>query len=312
MKIFVLLIIVIVCGKKVSCNVNDWVIFVKNSISHLNIYQVILFLEDYNSLEAKDLNTLLQYVACETPIVTVSHDIVINKNDNYVSKIKPILNENILVLYVVFNYNESSIYIINNILNFIINISPIQPRPKLLILNNKISSIIASSKNLSIYAWNLKFLDFSIMAVNDKGDFDVYSYNPFAKTFNNHSTTLFPNKLNNMNNYVLKLPTFNLFSVTIQRNHEIKTYDIDQSDEVLKIISRKLDFRIKFVFNTSTISDTNILFNAIFCKLEQDELHMTPVTLPVGLRMYGRKFLIGRLIHDSNHVLMAPIYLLRK
>ena len=94
-----------------------------------------------------------------------------------------------------------------------IMISP-APKPRLLAISvDEKAWDMNIFKNILLYGWKKKYLDFTILGKDKDNNLTIMFYNPFTKIFYNETykstTTIFPDKLNDMNGYSLKLPLWN-------------------------------------------------------------------------------------------------------
>ena len=91
-------------------------------------------------------------------------------------------------------------------------ISP-APKPRLLAISvDEDAWDINIFKEILLYGWKEKYLDFTILGKSKGNNLTIMHYNPFTKTFYTDTykskTIIFPDKLNNMNGYSLKTPVW--------------------------------------------------------------------------------------------------------
>ena len=94
-----------------------------------------------------------------------------------------------------------------------INLNNSAPRPRLLAISTDEDSWnIQIFKNILVYGWEKKYLDFTIMGKPKDGNLTIMYYNPFFKKFyteiSNSTSKIFPDKLKDMNGFPLKVPVF--------------------------------------------------------------------------------------------------------
>lgn len=152
-----------------------------------------------NLKEMKKLvkNTSLTHAAfhrsSETIFYLIFYDIKVNNDDNYLEELR---------------------YFFHHLRKF----TPGMMSPKCLIVTTSETLIPEKSfQPILRYAWEMKFLDVTVVRVTeseDKNEPIQYSYNPFFKAFDSKTvhlkSTLFPNKLRNMNGHSITMPLYNL------------------------------------------------------------------------------------------------------
>ena len=100
-------------------------------------------------------------------------------------------------------------------------------------------------KNILLYGWKQKYLDFTIIYKNKGNNLIIMHYNPFTVKFftesYNSKTTIFPDKLKNMNGYSMKTPItkYPPYVDYIVSNSLIKVNSL--SYDIFKTICEKLN-----------------------------------------------------------------------
>lgn len=189
------------------------------------------------------------------------------------------------------------------------NFSP--PRAKfLLVLIGDSSLVHIHLKKLFIDAWEMKFLDFSILIVHDEGNPIIRNYNPFFKTYHRAATNsgqLFPDKLANMNGYRLKTLLYR------------RSPHLDFTNDTNKITVSILDYgfwklttdALNFTLDFTEIHAKNFPVKEILNKIEKNEIDVSINPNILGLRLpnYIKRgaLLIGKVVREADVNLVAPI-----
>ena len=220
---FYLWILIFCSGENEVCaRFSDWMKPIKNEINRFKFYQVSAFANNVSDSNTGRLMDFLIGITSKIPVLVVNCNRSMEKNaeDNGLVKIGSLSRSSALNIIILPN-EEDQLENVYDILNFIANASRIYPRPKcLVLLFSKNIALTESLKNILFYTWTVKFTDFTILNIGITDDFEFYYYNPFNSTYVTSKTNVFPDKLQNMNNYTLKLPVYDLLRVIIkQRNN---------------------------------------------------------------------------------------------
>lgn len=269
-----------------------------NAILEINPFQISVFQSGGISM-----NLILQKITQKIPMF------IIDVNDTKIPNGSTSTGLN-TDLYITLQDNFYVPKIENN-LNFIAGSNSFQPRAKfLVIIIGDTRSIHINLKELFTYAWELKFLDFSLLFMNDKNDAIVRNYNPFFETYyRNYLSTehLFPDKQKNMNGYKIKTILFILPPLIefVNSSNELTVNGVNH--EFWKLASENLNFTFEYV----EIHNNDIPVSNIFEKIEEGEIEATinPDILGAQLSNYYKRgaFPIGRVVREANLVLVAPI-----
>lgn len=184
----------------VDCHRNDHIY--QNIVESINPYRVMIFKsENFNA----SIPALSQF-----PNVILPFD----KNEAVQSPIrikqykKEIQRGSLLILL-----HSSDVNDVRSFIDFFVTMSPVKKRPKCLVHLSSDDLIFKNSiKRLLKYAWEKKFLDFSIVTMlNEKNaTLKVLNFNPFFDTFDEYSfdkgVNVFPDKLKDVNRYPILLP----------------------------------------------------------------------------------------------------------
>lgn len=269
-----------------------------------NYYQMVIFKNSETSLR----NPGLKLVKFMEQMTTILIDIETIK---YADVNEPIYSSSLRIsrtstLCIILQDEE-----IDDIMNFLIEASPTLTRPKCLMVTDNDTYSEESFISILLQAWSLKFLDFTIVFVNDEGLPQMLSYNPFTKSFNTDEVTntslLFPDKLSNMNEYPLKIPIYQLapynsFSLENGRITSVDGYDYPY----IEIFSKKLNFSLQY-FIVEEARNITALFEKLILLLENNKVNLVPKPMYLGTHYYGRNVVIGKAYRDTNYVLVVPI-----
>ena len=120
------------------------------------------------------------------------------------------------------NCNKPNIQKVKDVFEFL-SLNTTAPRPKILTLPADLEKWnIEEFKNILLFAWHNKYLDFSIIGKNSDGNLKILYYNPFTE---NHfignfdqNTKIFPDKMRDMLGYPLRFPVFNYLPLLRLKN----------------------------------------------------------------------------------------------
>ncbi|OXU24915.1 hypothetical protein TSAR_006226, partial [Trichomalopsis sarcophagae] len=196
------------------------------------------------------------------------------------------------VLYVVLqNVKNGSVDvdILKELFRNFVNFAPIPQRPKCLVIifgfNGTSEKSMRSIYSVLQFAWEKNFLDVTILMV---GEYDLPKkivYNPFTNAisngiFNNESE-LFPQKLNDMNNYLIKLPLYKNGNpyISYHKNNNNKIIAEGCDLDYIVTFSKIINFNITYkVFYPATVDDKY----KIYRKLRTNEINTIHIGMMVG------------------------------
>ena len=162
-------------------------------------------------------------------------------------------------------------------------------------------------KTLCEYAWQHQILDFTIVtgmhATDSMNNCIMWNYNPFYEIVNfeylNPNVTIFPDKLNNVNGYKMKLGIIDADLYTkIMRDELSNTTNligpyVSMTSLILKFLNFSTDF-VQLGINNSFIEGEHLLFE----KLQNNELNM--FAIPEVSNTYPT-FEISRIALERNY-----------
>lgn len=271
--------------------------------------QISLVLGSNIGLNSSNIDQICEKLTHQIPTFTISrnelNDIEDHLTSNKTSRFRHLRDSS---LYLLFESPHVNFFQeINNALNAIVNINPIAPRPRVLVvLLGDPDLFPINIKNLFDTAWSLKFLEFSVLKVKKNDEVLISDYNPFDQTYRetklNLHSIFFPDKLQNMNKF--NVTTINLDYLpyfTISKNSNgILGAGMDYG--FWKIVSEHLNFIVDYLEFGKMISDSEILD-----KLENNFFNITPITFLVGTEAYGKKVLRSSIIRTDEFGLIVPI-----
>ena len=214
------------------------------------------------------------------------------------------------------NNHKRSLRNVYEILHFIVEKSPIHARPKCLIILLNSNSLVSSDyRQILKSAWNLKFLDFSVLRVTYKGKITFMNYDPMKKTFNTgllkSHTQIFPDKLSNMNNYTIKMPfvDFDTFAVLNDGKVNDKIKSKHNVFPTLLVLSEKMNFHINYYTDLTHLLHKNILsmIDTATKALENNEANMLPFAMIIGMSLTNKEVVIGRVVNSTAFLIVVPI-----
>lgn len=209
------------------------------------------------------------------------------------------------------NPRQSSVFVIISrssaeildILGDIVKMEPVKARPKtlLIILSNCSDEDL---KNIFTKAWSLKFLDLTITS-ND----DVLTYNPFTNEYRKENLKdmeeLFPDKLNNVNEYPLMSRAFNAPPFLIAKVQNNKVVKVTGTKIVrLNILAEKMNFQLKF---KKDLRNLNEAYKKLQDNLESNEINVSPMGIHLDKRFLKRDILVGYPLSFSKITAVVPI-----
>lgn len=257
-------------------------------------------------------HSLIRKLSSVIPTTSINLHQMESTNDNRSLKIPYLQSPRQPSLYLIFL--EDAIGDIEDFKRYLDKISiitPAQMRPRCLVILQHHWTRKELNEVLD-YAWSMKYLDFSIISMDYNGSMILINYNPFKKMLLvelfQMNSTIFPDKLKDLNEYSLKIPYVNFapyLYVELQKNNKSRTVGRDY--EYLEILSEKLNFKLKLIDAGSARRSLSILFENIIAKLEKNEISMSSVATFIGLRFYGRSFVVGTTIKISRTNFVVPL-----
>ncbi|XP_016845029.1 uncharacterized protein LOC107982092 [Nasonia vitripennis] len=193
------------------------------------------------------------------------------------------------------------------VLHLIVQVAPVSTRPKCLaFFHSSTDNDDWALEEILIYAWHLKFLDFSIVKMRVNGESVILSYNPFTRIFSASplDSVVFPDKLHDMQGFGFLVPVAYrppyIFINHDQATRKVKSIE-GSSYFFLKTLSEKLNFTL-----ITPILKQNITLDGIFDTYESTGARMSMVPVLVN-SLSNRSFIVGRFFSDEKFVLIVPI-----
>lgn len=273
----------------------------QNMINNLAAYETVIFTDGSMYQE-----NFLEYFMNNKPSVIVDLNQFLNNTHEIQS----------FELSIFQNPRQSDVYIIitsilsrmSDILQKIIKIEPVKPRPRTVLF----TSYRYSDEDLEtifIHAWSLKFLDFTIIKIDNIGDRVLLTFNPFTNKHTKEKlrdvSELFPDKLNNVNGYPLTTRAFNSPPFLFAEMKGNKIINIKGSRTTrIKIIAEKLNFKLTFIGN---LLNTTEVVEKLSQNLESNEINMTPVGFRFNVILQKSNILLGYPESISQLTVIVPV-----
>lgn len=279
-------------------------------VNQMTAYQTTVFIT--NSVKCKNPhNFFFKKILSHSPTVTI--DISDTNNLTNTSLIMPIFknprkSSNFII------YAEETDQYLNKmcqIIDLLANMSPILMRPKcLLIFWNENLEPEKEIYKILRYAWDKKFLDFTVMIKNVSNLINLVYYNPFTQTYKwkilRNTSKIFPNKIKNVNKYPLVMPGFSWAPFVIIKKNDDEIPDARGIDyDYIKMMAVKFNFKPEF--KIIKYNNDSVLMDIIQMGLATNDLTMTTMIHPIRQLSYGKKCIIGKFIGQSKMVTVVPI-----
>lgn len=307
-RILISLIMIFFLCESTSLKKNDSFDQVIEKILELNLFQISIFrTEETVFANSTKFKSIIGKISSKIPtfFIDINETKLLNNSQGMENKRKVFNSGLYLIVEDVRNFNV--LKFVKNF-NMIAESNPQPPRAKcLLVLIGNSKPIETEFQHLFIAAWGMKFLDFSILTLNDHKDLLILNYNPFFKSFGRESISegqLFPDKLNDMNGLKIKTILYSLPPLIELSKKSNETIINGVNYGFLKLTSEVLNFSFNYVEN-------NVLFKRIFEKLEKGDIDMTIMALAVGTQLaalYKKGLLLlGNVIREANMYLYVPV-----
>lgn len=289
----------------------------KSIINDLNPFQVAVF-TNYEKNKISKIDYLYQGLVGNFPTVTID-----------LLKMEQSGENRILGMKIFHKPRQSSIYVIlqgssnekftpmksNDVLDKLVTISPVAVRPKSLLVfyGPDVNSVQSKAEEILKYAWSLKFLDFTILIIDDthKNGSTYINYNPFMKKFNSgylkNKTNLFPDKLTDVNRYPLNLLVYNLepYLIVKVENGSVKDVVGNTPFIYLKTISKYLNFELNYKFSEKPLIQAYVDASD---SVANDEANVTPIAYHFSYHVLNElDILLGNVMEMSYLVVIVPI-----
>lgn len=265
-------------------------------IHKYKLHHLTIFTDNSLDVNHKQQTSLLQNVASKIPLIVIDLTEMKRAGNNRLLELPVYQNPRTSTAYVILQHGKLYLSEIYNTLRAFVVISPVQPRPKcLLILYSTENWSEHELKYTLNHVWSLKSLDFTILNVITANHIIYFNYNPFLEIYNiDHLETaidIFPDKLKNMNDYPLKLPFFGIppfLLLTKENSGEI--VGSGSSYLFLETMSKKLHFSVRFID-----SNYSHVPSKIFDQLENNKtLNMLLSPITISTHIIWKKCCIGK------------------
>ena len=287
----------------------DWIKdVIKQAKGNLNIYQAFTFITDDCDPPTKDCDKLLAEISQNIPIMVINRKKMKESGDNRWMNSLELKNPRMSGLFLILSRNNHTQ--VQDNLNFISNISSINPRPKCLaiFLQGTSSSNLELEKTLK-HAWQLKYLDFSIIIKRFDDEFDFAFYNPFSNQYSiqkfDSNSVIFPDKMKNMFQWKLNVPLIHIppyMFVHESLEKALAKRSYGYFDSFFDPISEKLNFSMNYTPINFTSHDD--ISKKIRTNLKNNTLSVSVLPLNFIFRRYN--ILFGMSLSYSKLVIIVP------
>lgn len=281
------LIILTLCQGKLFAAAESLDVVLTKITEEIDPYQVTVFTHKNNRHSTDDSVDILKKILHHFPTIIVDLAKIEYSGDNRSLNIPAHKSpRESRVLYVIVQDQENKNVCVNDVLKdtfqTIVHMAPVTQRPKCLVLifcSNKTSE--NSTDNILQFAWRKKFLDVTILKIDKMGIAKKIVYNPFtdliSNAYLNDEDNLFPQKLNDMNNYPFEIPAFNdppILNLYKNKNNEIIVDGI--YIKYIETFSEAVNLKISYkLYYPKSMSDKE----KIYRKLNSNDINMMPIPL---------------------------------
>lgn len=278
-------------------------------------HQIITFLNSKSREDVIFEDFIFQKLSLQAPMVSINLEDILKTKDNRSLKMPVLQDPRSSTLYAIIekeDKEEAYSKRVHDMLDLFVRLSPIPSKPRcLMFFLSKTTSTDAILKKIMLYAWSLKFLDFSIIKFDSEYRATLMTYNPFtdsyiANSLNDENIELFPDKLRNMNGYPVSIAVHNDSRfLEATKNVENKTKVNGFVYPFFDIFSKKLNFTIDHAIHKS--DNYTALLDHLFNQLENNKISAVPIPMLAGTMLYGNNHTIGTEILESKLVMIVPI-----
>lgn len=299
----------------------DWINSVAQEIIKLNPYQSVIITSE---IKSRCMNDKIREIFQIIPTTTVSLEEIIAATKN-TSLARPVFTKSgETVIFFIFHEikrSDNSTYIVDlrYFFHAISQLSPTIRRPKCLIIILSEKMIFYKKlQEILYYSWTMKFLDVTILTYIENSEIGgigpiKHHYNPFIEDYYNGTwdfkSTLFPNKLLNMNGYPIKMCMYHFppYVNITARNHDGSVKHVDGINYIYTtLLSRFLNFSMIHVveLNFETAAE---FIEASKKLLDNDTINMMPIPMFSSIFNYRQHFEASIHIHYIKFVAFVPI-----
>ena len=317
MHMFCLLLFAILQEGTLQSAYENWIdAAIHQIISKPKISQLIVFLNISDNVNLAEKNIVYKKIIQQTPVMSINLAKVFVNEDAKFLKLTALYYPRTSSVYVILQWNDEHNFYTDQLmgmLNTFVDLSPVETRPKCLVILFSESDSCVSEKvrKILLKAWDLKFLDFSILIVHQGYPF-ICTFNPFTKDFHStyfkSTTQVFPDKLSNLNGNNITLPTFDYQPMMkVHYNNVTNVTKIEGYDfNYLTTFSKKLNFTFNFLTHPQVASDPDF-FQTLFNKLQTNTINIIGVQFLVGSNLYDKKIIIGKTYLENKFIILAPV-----
>lgn len=278
---------------------------------HVKPYQVVICTDNFVKDKVQDF--FISKIIDRTPSMILNFSDMKKSHDNRSLSMPVFQNPRKSAIYIIYfiMYGEIEEKIFK-ILDEFVKTSPVPSRPKcLLILSCKNINWLFEDvlKKVLDYAWNLKFLDFTVLHFDKDNETICTNFNPFTKDYDSrylkNISELFPDKLNDVKNYPLIMPVFNDEPYIMVQSTGNDVVLKGASVGYIKIILEKMNFKHRYVM--LQYNEYQELFENLTMKLENNEINLIPQDYMMNPYLYKRNLIIGTRVSIGHMVAVVPI-----
>ena len=211
MKIFrwnYLVVIYYVVQLQDATSVNCIELVTKKTLDGLKIYQTVIFTNNDINNYTKEEDQLVSEFSRKVPIVMINLRKLKISRGNRAHNLLKTINSN---LFVIFSRNANKK--IQDNLKITSKILPAAPRPKCLLIifaEKKSWQLNDDVQKFLLYAWKLKYLDFTVIKKDLSNQIKMVRFNPFLNYYHmesfNQKSVVHPEKLKNIHHFRLNVP----------------------------------------------------------------------------------------------------------
>lgn len=279
---------------------------------NLKSKQLSIFTNSTPGANKKQSDAFARLLVSRFAATTIDLSRIKNTEDNRSLQLPVFKNPRSSTVYVLLQSKDLDLSQIYNILDDLVAISPISMRPKsLLVLHSDENWSELDVPRILRYAWTLKFLDFSILKIDTGNRIALLQYNPFTETYNRFNSNIpkviFPDKLNDVKGFLLKLPFMNSPPYVMMHKTSNNEIDATGSDFLyIKTVADKLNFILNFPIEIHDNTDEERT-KKVFTNLESNDISATPDLFLVSTIPLDRKLIIGNSIGQTKIAVIVPI-----
>ena len=214
-----------------------------NIVKNLNTsYQIIIVLWK-DTKAAKDQNTIVGYLTQRKSVTILKSSMLSTLRKEYLRRE--------IAVYVVILHISNDMKQAEQFLTNLRYLNDLDPRPKVLLIYFHNNLWVNSFESITKYAWTLKYLDFTVIAVNINKrcpDPITYLFDPFRNiSYNSRfEENLFPDKLMNGNGYRLSAIRSDIITMDKSGNLNSERIYSHAMISALSISLKKLNLSLAF------------------------------------------------------------------